>query len=234
MHIDLHTHSTASDGLLSPAELIHAAHEARIDVLALTDHDSTEGVAEAMAAAANVGIEVIPGIEINTDFASGGEAHVLGYFLHWQDAAFQQELRQRRDAREARGRRMVERLRAIGVPITWEMVRRYADGAVGRPHVAAALIEIGAATSVGEAFAKYLSRGKPGYVPRAPFTPEEAIALIRSAGGFASLAHPLWIADPERSVPPLVAAGLEGLEVYYGEYGPNEVARLRDLACRWD
>jgi 3',5'-nucleoside bisphosphate phosphatase len=231
MRIDLHTHSTASDGLLSPTELIRAAHEAGVNVLALTDHDSTDGVAEAMAAAAPLGIKVIPGVEINTDFGGGGEAHVLGYFPRWREEAFQEALRRRRDAREIRGRQMVERLQKTGLPITWEMVRRYANGAVGRPHVAAALIEIGAATSVEDAFERYLSRGKPGYVPRAPFTPQDAIALIHSAGGVASLAHPLWIAD--FALPPLVAAGLDGLEVYYGEYGPHEVERLHEIADQW-
>jgi 3',5'-nucleoside bisphosphate phosphatase len=139
MLVDLHTHSTASDGLYPPATLVQMAHAAGVTVLALTDHDSTEGVAEAQTTGAALGVEVIPGVEINTDLPDGGgEAHVLGYFVRWHDAAFQDALRRRRTERETRGRQMVDQLRATGLPITWEQVLRHADGAVGRPHVAAA------------------------------------------------------------------------------------------------
>ena len=166
-HADLHTHSTASDGLYPPTTLVRMAHEADLTIIALTDHDSTEGVAEAQVTGAELDIEVIPGAEINTDLPhGGGEAHVLGYFLRWQDPVFQDALRQRRSERETRGQQMVVRLQAMGVPITWEHVLRHADGAVGRPHVAAALVELGAATSVADAFDRYVGRGKPGYVPR--------------------------------------------------------------------
>ncbi|MBA3826590.1 MAG: PHP domain-containing protein [Ktedonobacterales bacterium] len=231
MLADLHTHSTASDGLYAPAHLVEMAHAAGLTVMALTDHDSTEGVAEAQATGTRLGIEVIPGVEINTELSNGdGEAHVLGYFLRWHETAFQDELRRRRTEREARGRQMVEQLRAVGLPITWEQVLRHADGAVGRPHVAAALVEVGAATSVADAFDRYVGRGKPGYVARTPFTPSQAIALIRSAGGVAALAHPAGIPDLPHRLNELVAAGLGGLETYYGPYDDGTVERLRKLA----
>lgn len=234
MLVDLHTHSTASDGLYPPATLVHMAHDAGLTVMALTDHDSTEGVAEAQATGAQLGVEVIPGVEINTDLPGGaGEAHVLGYFLRPHDPAFQAELRRRRTEREARGQQMVTQLRAVGLPITWDQVQRHADGAVGRPHVAAALVELGAATSVADAFNRYVGRGKPGYVARAPFTPAQAVALIRSAGGVAALAHPAVIPDLPHHLHELVPVGLSGMEVYYGPYPPETVEHLRELAERF-
>ena len=234
MRIDLHTHSTASDGLFSPADLLRAAQTAGITTLALTDHDTTDGVAEAQTTGNALGIEVIAGVEINTDVArGGGEAHVLGYFVRMDDPAFQAQLMQRRQEREARGQQIVAQLNAAGLPITWEQVRRHADGAVGRPHVAAALMEIGAVSSVNEAFERYLRRGMAGYVPRVPFSPSEAIALIRSSGGVASLAHPADIPDLAALLTTLTKDGLVGLETYYGQYNHDTVARLRALAQRF-
>jgi predicted metal-dependent phosphoesterase TrpH len=232
MRIDLHTHSTASDGLFPPAELVRRAHAAGVTVLALTDHDSTAGVLEAQAEGARLGVEVIAGCEINTDLPTG-DAHVLGYFVHTDDVAFETELAQRRASRRARGQRMVAKLQAIGIPITWEQVARHADGAVGRPHVAAALIDLGIVGSVQEAFDRYLGRGMPGYVPRDPFTPEQAVALIRRGGGVASLAHPKDIPHLPDLLANLVAASLTGLEVYYGPYSTNDVRQLRALADRF-
>lgn len=233
MRIDLHTHSTASDGLLTPDALLRAAGEAGVTTLALTDHDTTEGIALAMPVANELGIELIPGVEINTDLPGGGEAHVLGYLMRLDDAYFQATLSAQREGREARGREMVAQLQAAGLPITWEMVRRHADGAVGRPHVAAALIEIGAVQTVAEAFDHYLGHGMVGYVPRARFTPVEAIKLIRSAGGVSSLAHPLYITDLAALLPSLVDAGLAGIETYYGPYEQAAIARLLDLGKRF-
>ncbi len=232
MRVDLHTHSTASDGLLPPAELVQRAQAAGVTVLALTDHDTTAGVPAARAAGVALGIEVIAGVEINTDLPKG-DAHVLGYFVHDADPTFQAQLAARQAERAARGQRMVAQLQAVGVPITWEMVRAHADGAVGRPHVAAALIDLGLVSSVQEAFDRYLNRGMPGYVPRAPFTPAQAIALIRSGGGVASLAHPKDILNLESLLAELVPAGLTGLEVYYGPYATATVGQLRALADRF-
>lgn len=234
MRIDLHTHSTASDGLLEPAALLQAARDAGLTVIALTDHDTTDGVAEALAAGNELGIEVIPGVEINTDLEIGtGEAHVLGYFLDWHDARFQEELRRRREARIRRGHQMVEQLNAIGIPITWDLVRRHADGAVGRPHVAATLMDLGIVSSISAAFDIYLGRGKPGYVRREPLTPQQAIALIRQGRGVASLAHPAYTPMLDALLPTLVAAGLAGIEVYYGQYDDATIAHLLDLAHRF-
>jgi hypothetical protein len=232
VRIDLHTHSTASDGLLAPAALVRFAREQGLDLIALSDHDTTDGVDEAQAEGMRVGLEVIPATEINTDIAGGGEAHVLGYFVERADASFQRTLAVLRDARERRGERMVEKLRAEGVNITWERVREIAQGSVGRPHVARALIEAGYAKDVPDAFDRWLSRGRPGYVARLKLSPEDAVRFIRSARGVPVLAHPNWIPGLEEAVlPGLVAEGLMGLECYYGEYDEATVRTLAQLAA---
>jgi predicted metal-dependent phosphoesterase TrpH len=231
LRIDLHTHSTASDGVLAPAELARQARAAGLDVIGLTDHDSTAGVAEAQRAGEPIGLRVVAGVEVNTDLP-GGEAHVLGYFVDHEQPAFQRTLTVLREARALRGERMVARLRAAGLDVSWERVRALAEGAVGRPHVARALIERGYATSVDDAFARWLGRGRPGYVPRLKLSPVEAVRFIRSAWGVPVLAHPAGIADLEATLlPDLIAAGLLGLECYYGQYDDATVRRLLALAA---
>ncbi|MER3457670.1 MAG: hypothetical protein C4309_02600, partial [Chloroflexota bacterium] len=186
MRIDLHTHSTASDGRLTPTELVHLALERGLTAIALTDHDTTDGVAEAQTAARDTGLEVIAGVEINTE-SEDGDVHFLGYFVRPDDAAFQAQLATLRNARLGRARLMVEKLARLGLPLDWERVQAIAgEGAVGRPHVARALLERGYITTISEAFEKYIGHEGPAYVPRYRLTPEEAIAVIRAAGGVAS------------------------------------------------
>jgi len=233
--VDLHTHSTASDGVYSPSELLQRAHGVGLQVLALTDHDSTNGVEEAIQAAQEFNITLIPGIEINTD-GSGGEVHVLGYFPEYHRAAFQAALQVLRDARVRRGERMVERLNEQGVHISWERVRQLAHGSVGRPHIAEALIEDGYVKTMPEAFDKYLCTGCPAYVPRYKLTVEDAIHLIASANGLPVVAHPadLLNSGQLRSwLPRLCKIGLVGLETYYGQYTPETVSELRRLADQY-
>jgi 3',5'-nucleoside bisphosphate phosphatase len=230
--VDLHTHSTASDGIYSPTELLHQAAEAGLKVQALTDHDSTNGLSEALQAAQTHSIELIPGIELNTD-VKGGEVHVLGYFIEYQRTELQSVLSTLRDARVLRGQRMVEKLNEQGLDITWERVREIAQGSVGRPHVAEALLEKGYVKSIEEAFDKYIGNGRPGYVPRYKLAPQDAIRLIASANGIPVMAHPLTMPglDGLRSwLPDLVATGLMGLEVYYGPYTPEQVQSLLTIA----
>jgi 3',5'-nucleoside bisphosphate phosphatase len=226
--IDLHTHSTASDGLLAPSQLVRQAHEAGLDLIALTDHDSTEGVHEATEAGATEGVQVIPGIEVNTTLPEHrGEAHVLGYYVDLADANFQESLRFIREARVRRAEQIVERLRAQGVDVTWERVRELAKGTVGRPHIALALMEHGYASSIADAFDKYIRPGKPAYVPRYKLAPQDAVHLIRAAGGVPVLAHPGGITElAEQVLPDLTQAGLLGLECYYGDYDEATVSRL--------
>ena len=230
--IDLHTHSTASDGLYSPAELVRLAAQAGLRVLALTDHDSTDGLAEGAQEAGSQGIELIPGIEINTD-AREGEVHVLGYFMQYEQPAFQSILQTLRDARVLRGQRMVERLNEQGVDISWQRVREIAQGAVGRPHIARALLEAGYVKSIGEAFDTYIGNHSPAYVPRYRLTPDDAVRLIASASGLPVIAHPITVPglDILRGwLPELVQTGMVGLETYYGQYTQEQENALLALA----
>jgi hypothetical protein len=241
--VDLHTHSTASDGLYAPAELVRLAHEAGLDLIGLVDHDTTAGLAEAQAAGAQFGVQVMPGVEINTTLADGGDAHILGFEVTPDDPSLEGNLRLLRDLRERRGERMVANLRAAGFDVSWEQVRALADGTVGRPHLARALINAGYATDVSDAFARYLSPGKPGFSPRYKLSAADAIRIIRSARGIATLAHPASIAELEmRVLPELVEVGLQGLECYYGSsdqrtsyglYDEATVAWLLGLAARF-
>jgi predicted metal-dependent phosphoesterase TrpH len=230
--IDLHTHSTASDGLYAPAELVRLASQAHLEIIGLADHDSVEGLQEAIHAGEHLGLEVIPAVEINTDLPNKhGEAHILGYFVEYGQREFLDSLQILREARRVRGERMVEQLRRIGVNITWERVHELAQGSVGRPHVAQALIEAGYATDIDDAFARWIAPGRPGYVPRYKLTPNDAVRLIRSAYGVPVLAHPAHIVDADEPVIALmVTAGLQGLECYYGEYDDQTVQRLLELA----
>ena len=231
-HVDLHTHSTASDGLYAPRELLRQAREAGLDVLALTDHDTTEGIAEAAQAAREFGIEFLPGIEMNTD-SGGGEVHVLGYFPDLDQPAFQKALKTLRDARVRRGQRMVEQLNEHGIHISWERVRAIAQGAVGRPHIAKALIEAGYVKSVAEAFDTYIGKNGVGYVPRYRVTSLDAVRLLDSANALPVIAHPLTLpglAALREELPELCQAGMVGLETYYGPYTRENERTLLALA----
>ena len=231
-YIDLHTHSTASDGIYSPTELLHKAKDVGLRVLALTDHDTTDGLEEAMQTARALDIDIIPGIEINTD-VGGGEVHVLGYFLEFQRPEFQAVLKVLRDARERRGQRMVELLNEHGVNISWGRVREIAQGSVGRPHVAEALLEAGYVQTPGEAFDSYIGRDCYAYVPRYKLTPKDAVLLIASANGLPVIAHPIELPglDELRNwLPDLCEAGMVGLETYYGPYTPENERELLALA----
>lgn len=238
--IDLHTHSTASDGELSPTELVRQAAYLGVKVLSLTDHDTTHGVAEAMAAAKRYRVELIPGIEINTDHEAGS-LDILGYWVPIEPGPFQTKITELREGRVTRGQRMVERLTALGVPVQWERVRQLAQGAVGRPHIARALIEAGYATTISDAFDRYIGFGKPAYIPRVRFTAIEAVRFIRDHGGLPVMAHPIPAhaqhLDPfrlEELLPQFKAAGLVGMEAYYGAYATDTVRRMVALAERLD
>ena len=235
-YIDLHTHSTASDGIYSPTELLHRAKAIGLHILALTDHDTTGGIVEAAEVASKLDIDFIPGIEINTD-VNGGEVHVLGYFPEYERPAFQAVLTVLRDARERRGQRMVELLNEQGISVAWDRVREIAQGSVGRPHVAKALLEAGYVQTIGEAFDKYIGKGCYAYVPRYRLTPADAVRLIASANGLPVIAHPVELPglDELRNwLPGLCEAGMVGLETYYGPYTTEEEQALRALADEYN
>ncbi|MBI2958471.1 MAG: PHP domain-containing protein [Chloroflexi bacterium] len=235
LRADLHVHSTASDGRLTPEAVVSRAVEAGVSVLSLTDHDSMEGIGAAVAAARrHNGLLVLPGVEINSD-VPGSEVHMLGYCMDVGDPVLGQELANLRENRVERGNKMVVRLAELGVRIDWERVQELAgDGAIGRPHVAQAIVEAGYVRTLAEAFDRYIGRNAPAYVEREKITPEKAVRLIIEAGGFAVLAHPHSF-GPDRAeeiVAPLVAIGLAGIEAFYDGFGPGEVAWLVGLADR--
>jgi predicted metal-dependent phosphoesterase TrpH len=212
-----------------------AAREQGVGTLALTDHDTTDGLAEALDAGRTSHVDVIPGVEINTD-VDEHEVHVLGYFIEYTQEEFQAFLRWMRAGRLERAERMVEKLRALGVPVEWGRVREIAAGAaVGRPHVARALVEVGWVGSPQEAFARLLPRTGPAYVPRVKLAPEEAVETILRAGGVPVLAHPGWTAGGPilERLPDLVQHGLCGIEVYYPDHTPVQVSAYLELARQY-
>ena len=229
---DLHLHSTCSDGLLSPSAVMEEAAAAGLGVVALTDHDTLDGVDEAAGRAAELGLELVPGLELTTRHRNRGTLHVLGYGLDPAHRGLGQALERARSERESRLERICERLRSLGLEIGVERVRARAGSAPpGRPHVADELVASGQASSRKEAFTRWLGDGRPGDVARPAPTPEEGIELIREAGGVAVLAHP---PQPAAAlVEALARAGLAGVEVLHPSHGPGHVKILRSLASRF-
>ncbi len=232
--VDLHTHSICSDGTLTPVDLVREASRRGLSFLALTDHDTVEGLPEAIAEGNRLGITIIPGTELSAE-RNGREAHILGYYIDTENDEFIRELDVFAQMRPVRIELMVEKLRALGLDIDHDRVREIAGpGTIGRPHVARALIEKSYATDIADAFNTYLSAGRPGYVPRQKITPEEAIGLISRAGGVPVLAHPFSTRAVEESLADFVPIGLKGLEAYYGEYTHEQREELRQVAERWN
>ena len=224
---DFHCHSTASDGRLSPTQLVDLAAKSGVRILALTDHDSTEGIAEALAAASKyAGFTLVPGVELSTDI-EGDEVHVVGFLQDVSSPELQAALKRFRDGRFERGRKMTERLAELGMPVDWKRVQEIAgDGAVGRPHVAQAMVEAGHVKSLQEAFDLYIGRMGPAYVERIKMTPAEAVATLRRFGAPPVLAHPRDIKALDAVLSELAPAGLAAMEVYYKDYDEETIARL--------
>lgn len=227
--IDLHLHTTVSDGSLSPRDLVREAAARGVTLLAVTDHDTVEGVAEAVTAGEECGMGVVPGVELAADTASR-DIHLLGYFLRWEEEGLSSALEYLREQREARNARVFEKLQELGAPVDPVRVREISGrGSVGRPHIALAMVEAGHVASQGEAFWRYLSRGKPAFVPRPRLLPAEACRIIAAAGGIPVLAHPAKIGSVG-VILEVLAGGAEGLEVYHPEHSAADVAWLLGLA----
>ena len=231
--VDLHIHSNASDGRLSPEEVVRESARRGLAVIALTDHDAISGLAPALAAAkAFPGLRVVPGVELSTD-ADQGEVHILGYFIDYNDGELVARLERMRNSRLERAQAMVAKLRDLGVNIDWPRVQEIAGkGSVGRPHLAQAMLEKGYIGSLKEAFSSYIGRGGPAYVERRKLTPAAAVELILRVKGLPVLAHPLTVSDPEALVVRLKAVGLVGIEAYYKDYSADDVGKLLMLAER--
>jgi predicted metal-dependent phosphoesterase TrpH len=229
--VDLHIHTTASDGTLTPTQVVHTAIENGLSAIAITDHDTTEGLEEALAAAEGTGLEVIPGIELSAEHGSS-EAHILGYFVDRRDEALQEMLVVLRRARRERAWKMIGKLANIGVMVSWGRVQEIAGGssALGRPHIAEALREKGYVDSINEAFCRYIGLDGPAYVARYKLTPSQAVEIVRAAGGLPVLAHPWRQRDMIAS---LSACGLVGLEAYYPRYSDEERQELVSIGQRY-
>jgi len=260
MRVDLHTHSTASDGTDSPADLPRLAKQAGLDGLALTDHDTTAGLAAAMTAAKKAGIRFVPGIELSIvadPFAEAspladngptdmGSIHLLGYHIQSDSNALMVIETRLRRARATRNPQIIEKLAKLGVRIDYDDVltlaqagdESHGEHAVGRPHIAQLLVERGYVKSMHEAFARYLGPGAAAYVPRELPTADQAIAAIHAAGGVAVLAHPVHLglsaADLEHHVARLADLGLDGVETQHSDHEPADTKRLNALAQRFD
>jgi predicted metal-dependent phosphoesterase TrpH len=235
MYVDLHLHTTASDGVLTPSELVRYAKTKKLQAIAVTDHDTIEGLDEAAAEGESIGFEVIPGIEISAEF-SPGSMHLLGYFIDIRHPLLIQKLKSLQEARAARNPKIVERLNRLGVRITYEdVVKASGGGQVGRPHFAQVLLEKGYVRSVQEAFERFLKKGAPAYADKFRFKASEAINFINGANGIAVLAHPNTLgmdgnAGFEALLLELVKGGLRGIEVYYPEHSASDVARYKLIA----
>jgi len=233
--IDLHVHTSASDGLLSPAELVQKAAVEGLRVLAISDHDTVDGIIPALEAAKTFPhLIVIPSVEISTD-VDGGEVHILGYYIDYTSDDLQSKLKTMRNSRFTRARKMVARLTDLGYHLDWKHVQEIAgEGSIGRPHIAQAMLEKGYIQSYREAFTKYIGRDGSAYVKRSKMTPEEAVELIVNSNGIPVLAHPFTAGAIEELVVNLKNAGLIGIETYYWGYTQSQINSLSCLAANYN
>ena len=232
--IDLHTHSAYSDGTDTPAELVAMAEKHGLKALALTDHDTVAGVPELLAAAENTSIEAVTGIELSAEWEQG-TMHVLGYFIDHTNPALQEKIERLRKGRDKRNVEILKKLNKLGYRLLWEDIEKQAGrGVVGRPHIAAALVERGRMKSKKAVFDLLLAKGRPGYVDRDRYSAKECIDFIRQAGGVAVLAHPATIHLPDGQLRILIGelkeCGLGGIEAYYAEHRPENIRKFTGWA----
>ncbi len=233
--IDLHVHSAASDGSYPPAEVVRYAKEGGLTAMALTDHDTVDGLPEAVAAGETLGLEVIPGVEISAQFP-GGTMHILGLYVDYHNGRLDERLAVLKQARLDRNPRIIQKLNALGIPITLARVEEISGGGqVGRPHIARALMEAGYVEDLQEAFDKYLGWHKPAYVSKFRFPPDQALAMIKEAKGIPVLAHPFTLNQGsayalKNLIIELKGLGLAGLEVFYSEHTLAQEALYLKLA----
>ena len=236
--VDLHLHTTASDGVMTPSQIVRYAKAKGLRAIAITDHDTIEGLEEGLLEGSRIGFEVIPGLEISVQH-SPGSMHLLGYLFDIHHPLLTERLQYLQHARAERNPKIAEKLKALGIKVTYdEVLKASGGGQVGRPHFAQVLMEKGYVRTFQEAFDRFLKKGAAAYVEKVRFTISEALHFINEAGGVAVLAHPKTLgmngpSDLENLVVQLVREGLKGIEVYYPEHSPSEVAQYKALAERY-
>ena len=241
--VDLHLHTSFSDGRLTPLELVTFCYEKGLKVIAISDHDTTEGISQAKSVGCTLGMEVVSAIELGTSL-NGAEIHVLGYFIEPEQIEFQETLVNYREARVNRTEGIVSKLNALGISLSWEQVSDLAGiGSIGRPHIAYALVKYGYVNNIREAFDIYLKPGTLAYIPRDLPTPHESVRMIKENGGVPVLAHPLFTKSKsdrydipflEDLVESLCEEGLKGLEVFYGDYTEGQIEKLLNISSKYD
>ncbi len=237
--IDLHTHSVFSDGSMTPDQLVVEAQMAELSAVALTDHDSVDGVTPFLESCVKRGMRGVPGVEISVDGESGDAMHMLGYFIDHDNAPMKNHLSGIRSNREYRNKKIIESLNAMGLSLTMSEVGAYAGSDnIGRLHFAQALVERGYVKNREEAFDKFLAKGKSAYVNRKRLTPQQGIEMIRGAGGLAVLAHPFTLGKGKEALTELVAdlvsAGLDGIEVYYTQQNQKQMKIYKAIARQFN
>ncbi len=218
---------------MSPSEVVALVRRTSLRVISITDHDTTEGLAEAQECISPWnGLTLIPGVELST-YGHRSEIHLTCHFIDVSNQPLQSTMRALVDDREVRARLMIERLDEIGLPVSWDEVSRRAGGTIGRPHIARAMIDAGYVASIAEAFDRYLSDGRPAHVPRMKLDVFEALNLVHAAGGVATVAHPRTVEGLDELIGDLVDAGLAAIEVYAEKYGAEEVMKYHEMARRY-
>jgi len=233
MSVDLHIHSTASDGTQAPQEIVAQAIALGLTAIALADHDTTAGTDAALAAAEGTGLTVVPALEINTEVGPK-DVHILGYYIDHTSPTLQSMLMDTREKRFDRAERILDKLRSVGVDLAMSLVQEHAAGApIARPHIAAALCTMGICKTSQEAFGRFLKRGRPAFVRRYKLSPEEAIRTVLDACGVPVAAHPALTRD-DALIRGLIGAGLEGLEAYHVDHWPRDTQHYLALAQELD
>ncbi len=238
MSIDLHIHSNHSDGTFSPQEIVSLAVQKGLTAISITDHDTVTGVEEAVASGMELGVEVVPGIEMSVRYERG-PLHILGYFIDYNDADFLKSIQILQEARTTRNKAIIRKLVQTGIDISYEEVLEFSrEGQTGRPHIARVLVEKGVVASINEAFHKYLGGGKIAYEPRFLYDPEQTIDLIKQSGGLSVMAHPALLSSDvnelEAAIRELKSAGLDGIETYYPRHCKSFRKKLKKIAEKYD
>jgi len=229
---DLHIHTQASDGWLTPEMAVEEANRAGLATISIADHDSVNGIEVAIWAGKKYGVEVIPGVELSSEF-EGRELHILGYFIDWHDKQLQDKLFTIQEARIDRAKRILEKLRGLNINISYNVIIVISGGTVGRPHIAQVLLDRGYVRTVQEAFEKYLGIDRPAYVEKYPLSPAEAIRMIQRVGGISALAHPVF-ARTDEVLPELVDQGLQAIEAYHSRHDAAATRHFEELAKKYD